>query len=153
MRQDRRRPGRQWRILAWVSDRFLAKHVWVEVGHLGGDGRTTYAEALSRTLRNEGWSPWPESPTPTYTEFHPQAGWDEVGDMRVRYTVILEQGDESWGAHVPDLPGCVAVGASREEALRLIREAIEFHIEGLRQEGLRVPEPRSEGEIVEIGAA
>ena len=58
----------------------------------------------------------------------------------MRYTVILEQGQESWGAHVPDLPGCVAAGDTRDEALRLIREAIELHIEGLRKEGLPVPE-------------
>lgn len=71
----------------------------------------------------------------------------------MRYTVILEQGDSSWGAHVPDLPGCVATGETRDEALALIREAIELHIEGLREEGLPIPEPRSEGEIVEVGAA
>ena len=49
-----------------------------------------------------------------------------------RYMVVVERGDTSWGAHVPDLPGCVAVGETREEVLRLIREAIEFHIDGLR---------------------
>lgn len=71
----------------------------------------------------------------------------------MRYTVILERGETSWGAHVPDLPGCVAVGDNRDDALRLIQGAIALHIEGLREEGLPVPEPRSEGEIVEIGAA
>ena len=71
----------------------------------------------------------------------------------MRYMVVVERGDASWGAYVPDLPGCVAVGETRDEALRLIREAIEFHIEGLRQEGLQVPTPSSEGEFVEIGAA
>ena len=71
----------------------------------------------------------------------------------MRYMVVVERGDASWRAYVPDLPGCVAVGETREEALRLIREAIEFHIEGLRQEGLQVPTPSSEGEFVEIGAA
>lgn len=71
----------------------------------------------------------------------------------MRYTVILEHGETSWGAHVPDLPGCVAVGETREEALKLIREAIELHVQGLEEEGLPVPEPRSEGEVVEIGAA
>lgn len=71
----------------------------------------------------------------------------------MRYTVILEHGETSWGAHVPDLPGCAAVGETREEALRLIREAIELHIEGLREEGMPIPEPRSEGEVVEVGAA
>lgn len=71
----------------------------------------------------------------------------------MRYTVILERGEVGWGAHVPDLPGCIAAGSSKEETLRLIREAMEFHIDGLRAEGLSVPEPLSEGQIVEVGAA
>ena len=71
----------------------------------------------------------------------------------MRYTVILEQGEGSWGAHVPDLPGCVAAGESRAEVLALIQEAVEIHIEGLRERNLPVPEARSEGEIVEVGAA
>ena len=70
-----------------------------------------------------------------------------------RYMVVVERGETSWGAHVPDLPGCVAVGETREEVLRLIREAIEFHIDSLRQDGLPVPTPSSEGEFVEVGAA
>jgi len=70
-----------------------------------------------------------------------------------RYMVVVERGQTSWGAHVPDLPGCVAVGETREEVLQLIREAIEFHIDGLRQDGLPVPTPSSEGEFVEVGAA
>ena len=70
-----------------------------------------------------------------------------------RYMVVVERGETSWGAHVPDLPGCVAVGESREEVLRLIRETIEFHIDGLKQEGVPVPTPSSEGEFVEVGAA
>ncbi|MBI4611773.1 MAG: type II toxin-antitoxin system HicB family antitoxin [Candidatus Rokubacteria bacterium] len=71
----------------------------------------------------------------------------------MRYMVVVERGETSWGAHVPDLPGCVAVGETREEVLRLIREAIEFHIDGLRQNGFPVPTPSSEGEFVEVGAA
>ena len=71
----------------------------------------------------------------------------------MRYTVILEKGPTSWGAYVPDLPGCVAAGETREEVLELIRQAIEFHLEGLRQEGLPVPEPHSYGEVVEVNAA
>ena len=69
----------------------------------------------------------------------------------MRYMVVVEQGKTSWGVHVPDLPGCIAVGETREEALRLIREAIQFHIEGLAQEGQPIPEPSSEGEFVEVG--
>jgi predicted RNase H-like HicB family nuclease len=71
----------------------------------------------------------------------------------MRYMVVIERGETSWGAHVPDLPGCVAVGETRAEALKLIREAIELHIDGLRRDGLPVPAPSSEGEIIEIGAA
>ena len=71
----------------------------------------------------------------------------------MRYMVVIERGATSWGAHVPDLPGCMAVGETREEALRLIREAIEFHIDGLRQDGLSVPAPSSEGDFVEVGAS
>ena len=70
-----------------------------------------------------------------------------------RYMVVVERGETSWGAHVPDLPGCMAVGETREEVLKLIREAIEFHIAGLTQDGLPVPTPSSEGEFVEVGAA
>ncbi len=70
----------------------------------------------------------------------------------MRYVVIVEEGEGSFGAYVPDLPGCVAVGEPREEALRLIREAIEFHLEGMREEGLAAPEPSSSSEYVEVGA-
>ena len=70
----------------------------------------------------------------------------------MQYTVIVEQGETSWGAYVPDLPGCVAAAETREEVLRLIREAVEFHIEGLRASGEAVPEPHSFSELVEIDA-
>ncbi len=71
----------------------------------------------------------------------------------MQYTVIVEKGAASWGAYVPDLPGCIAAGDTREEALRLIREAIEFHVEGLLEQGESVPEPHSFSELVEIDAA
>jgi predicted RNase H-like HicB family nuclease len=61
----------------------------------------------------------------------------------MEYVVIVEQGETSFGAYVPDLPGCVAVGESRDEAMELIREAIEMHIENLRENDEPVPEPRS----------
>jgi predicted RNase H-like HicB family nuclease len=71
----------------------------------------------------------------------------------MRYLVVVEKGHTSFGAYVPDLPGCVAAGVTREEVLALIREAIEFHIEGMRQEGQPIPPPSSTGEIVEVEAA
>jgi predicted RNase H-like HicB family nuclease len=73
--------------------------------------------------------------------------------MSMQYTVILERGEKSWGAYVPDLPGCIAAADSREEALSLIREAIALHIDGLKEQGLSVPASRSEGQIVDVGAA
>ena len=57
----------------------------------------------------------------------------------MKYTVILEKGESSYGAFVPDLPGCIAVGEDRAEALRLLKEAIAFHIEGLVAEVCRCP--------------
>lgn len=71
----------------------------------------------------------------------------------MRYMVVIERGENSWGAHVPDLPGCVAVGDTREEVVQLIREAIDFHIEGLRRDGLPVPLPASESDFVDVSAA
>ena len=67
-----------------------------------------------------------------------------------RYMVVLEQGPTSYGAYVPDLPGCIAVGESEQEALRLIQEAIEFHLEGLKDEGLAIPIPHSSSTFVEV---
>jgi predicted RNase H-like HicB family nuclease len=71
----------------------------------------------------------------------------------MRYAVIVEEGESSFGAYVPDLPGCAAVGESKEEVLLLIQEAIEFHIEGLREDGQPIPEPSSCIEYIEVRAA
>ena len=71
----------------------------------------------------------------------------------MRYMVVVEHGEKSWGAHVPDLSGCLAVGETRDEVLHLIREAIDLHIEGLKQDGIPVPPPTSESEFVEVNAA
>jgi predicted RNase H-like HicB family nuclease len=68
----------------------------------------------------------------------------------MRYMVVVEQGPNSFGAYVPDLPGCVAVGESKEEVLQLIQEAIEFHLEGLKDEGVSLPPPHSTSEFVEV---
>lgn len=71
----------------------------------------------------------------------------------MRYAVIVEEGETSFGAHVPDLPGCVAVADTKEEVLELIQEAIEFHIEGLRADGQPIREPASSIQYVEVRAA
>ena len=65
--------------------------------------------------------------------------------------VIIERGDQTWGAHVPDLPGCVAVAETRAEVVGLIREATGLHIEALKSEGAPIPDSRSEVEMVEVG--
>ena len=70
----------------------------------------------------------------------------------MKYVVVYEQGPNNWGAYVPDLPGCVAAADTREEVRQLIKEAIEFHIEGLRLAGERVPEPRSDAAYCEVAA-
>ena len=71
----------------------------------------------------------------------------------MQYLVVIEKGDSSYGAYVPDLPGCVAAAESEAEVRQLIREAIEFHIEGLREHGEPVPVPNSSSAIVEVGAS
>jgi predicted RNase H-like HicB family nuclease len=71
----------------------------------------------------------------------------------MRYAVIVEEGENSFGAHVPDLPGCVAVADTREEVLKLIQEAIEFHLEGMREAGESIPSPSSSVEYVDVRAA
>jgi predicted RNase H-like HicB family nuclease len=71
----------------------------------------------------------------------------------MKYAVIVEVGENSFGAYVPDLPGCVAAADTKEEVLELIQEAIEFHIEGLREDGQPIPEPSSSIEYIEIRAA
>ncbi|MFQ5882057.1 MAG: type II toxin-antitoxin system HicB family antitoxin [Candidatus Methylomirabilales bacterium] len=67
----------------------------------------------------------------------------------MRYGVVIEKAKENYSAYVPDLPGCVATGATREEVEQQIREAIRFHLDGLREDGLPIPEPTSICEYVE----
>ena len=70
----------------------------------------------------------------------------------MEYLVVIERGPTSYGAYVPDLPGCVAVGETRSEVETLIREAIELHIEGLREKGQPLPEPSSTSQLINIDA-
>ncbi|HEV2424344.1 MAG TPA: type II toxin-antitoxin system HicB family antitoxin [Terriglobia bacterium] len=66
------------------------------------------------------------------------------------YLVIVERGSNSYGAYVPDLPGCAVVADTREEALKLIREAIPLHLESMREDGTSVPEPVSTPEYIQV---
>ena len=70
----------------------------------------------------------------------------------MRYLVVVEKGGTLFGAYVPDLPGCVAAGETRDEVLVLIHEAIEFHLEGLREDGQPIPPPSSSSELVDVAA-
>jgi predicted RNase H-like HicB family nuclease len=67
-----------------------------------------------------------------------------------KYTIVIERAEGNYCAYCPDLPGCVATGASVEETTERIKEAIEFHIEGLKAEGLHVPPPATTAALVEV---
>lgn len=68
----------------------------------------------------------------------------------MRYTIVVERAPENFAAYVPDVPGCVAAAETREEVVREIRQALQFHIEGLRESGEPVPEPTSTADVVEV---
>jgi predicted RNase H-like HicB family nuclease len=70
----------------------------------------------------------------------------------MRYLIIIEKTRTGYSAYSPDLEGCVTTGATREDVERNMREAIEFHLDGLRREGYEVPQPRSESAYVEVFA-
>jgi predicted RNase H-like HicB family nuclease len=70
----------------------------------------------------------------------------------MRYAVVIEAAEGNFSAYVPDLPGCVATGATEAEVARAIREAIEFHLDGLREDGAVIPQPSSYVEYVEVAA-
>ena len=70
----------------------------------------------------------------------------------MKYAVVIEKAEGNYSAYVPDLPGCVATGVTVEEVENEIREAIAFHIEGMREDGLAVPEPTSQVEYIELAA-
>ena len=70
----------------------------------------------------------------------------------MRYAVVIENAGNNYSAYVPDLPGCIATGATLEEAEKSIREAIQFHREGRRQDGLPIPKASSRVNYVEVAA-
>ena len=70
----------------------------------------------------------------------------------MRYAIVIEKAGNNYSAYVPDLPGCVATGANVEEAEAQIREAIEFHLDGMREDGLPIPQPSSKVEYVDVVA-
>ena len=71
----------------------------------------------------------------------------------MQYAIVIEKDREGYGAYVPDLPGCVAAAATEDEVRELIREAIEFHLEGLREDGQEVPLPSSRVDYIDVPSA
>ena len=84
---------------------------------------------------------------------HHEAGPREEVTDRMRYTIVVERAPKNYAAYVPDLPGCIATGATREDAVREIRQAIRHHIESLREHGEPVPEPQCTATVVDVAAA
>jgi predicted RNase H-like HicB family nuclease len=76
----------------------------------------------------------------------------QVGSETMRYAIVIEKAESNFSAYVPDLPGCVATGASVEEVEMEIKEAIAFHLEGMREDGITPPAPLSQVEYVEVAA-
>jgi len=70
----------------------------------------------------------------------------------MRYAIVIEKAESNYAAYVPDLPGCVATGQTIEETEREIREAIDLHLRGMREDGLPIPEPSSSVDYVDIAA-
>ncbi len=68
----------------------------------------------------------------------------------MKYLAIIEKTDTGYSAYVPDLPGCITVGDTKEEIEKNIQEAIQFHLEGMREDGLEIPEPSTEAVTVGI---
>ena len=70
----------------------------------------------------------------------------------MRYAVVIEKAEGNFSAYVPDLPGCAATGSTVEETEQAIREAIQFHLEGMREDGVAIPQPTSRVDYVEVAA-
>jgi predicted RNase H-like HicB family nuclease len=70
----------------------------------------------------------------------------------MRYAIVIEKADRSYSAYVPDLPGCIAVGDTVPEVQQLIREAIEFHLAGMREDGEAIPPPSSQVDYIDVAA-
>lgn len=68
----------------------------------------------------------------------------------MKYAVVIEKAGDNYSAYVPDLPGCVATGDTKREVAERIREAIAFHIDGMREDGTPIPDPQSSSEVVEV---
>ncbi len=75
-----------------------------------------------------------------------------MSELEMRYAIVIENAGDNYSAYVLDLPGCVATGSTVEETESALREAIEFHLEGLREDNLPIPKPSSKVDYVEVAA-
>jgi predicted RNase H-like HicB family nuclease len=89
-----------------------------------------------------------QKPTLQLLPCHFSAGGAEM----IQYLVVLERTESGYSAYLPDLPGCVSTGATHQETIRTMQDAIEFHLEGMRLEGLPIPVPQSLSAYVEVAA-
>jgi predicted RNase H-like HicB family nuclease len=107
-------------------------------------GNTAFVEAGPRHDRGQAI----RRPCAGHVSKYPEAGWSE-GTAVMRYAIVIEKAGDNFSAYVPDLPGCVAAGESVKAVETEIREAIRFHIEGLKEDGLPIPIPTSIADYVE----
>jgi predicted RNase H-like HicB family nuclease len=107
-------------------------------------GRLTLkVREVIRSIEEDGWFQ-----VAMHAEQHPETGRSQ-GATVLRYAIVIEKAEGNYSAYVPDLPGCVATGATVPAVEEGIREAIRFHIEGLKEDGLPVPAPTSIANYVE----
>ena len=123
----------------------------------GSWSRLVEAIVNSSTWRSPAGKLFQESPTTIWlrarsTVFSSKPVSGEIKVTAMRYAVVIENAGSNFSAYVPDLPGCVATGATLSEAEGAIREAIEFHLDGLREDGSPIPPPSSKVEYVEVAA-
>jgi predicted RNase H-like HicB family nuclease/predicted RNA binding protein YcfA (HicA-like mRNA interferase family) len=129
--------------------RFIEDDGWVQVAMRGSHRQFKHPSKPGRVM--VAGKPSDDLAPGTFNSILQQyleTGWPE-GDALMRYAVVIEKADGNYSAYVPDLPGCVATGDTVKDAEREIRDAIRFHIEGLKEDGLVVPEPTSIADYVE----
>jgi predicted RNA binding protein YcfA (HicA-like mRNA interferase family)/predicted RNase H-like HicB family nuclease len=130
--------------------RRLRSDGWVQVKSKGAHRQFKHQTKRGRVTVSG--KPGDTVPPGTLASIFRQAGWDEQGADMKRYAIVIEDAGTNLAAYVPDLPGCIATGRTKEEVEQLIREAIELHLEGMAEDGLAVPEPSSQVEYVVVNA-
>jgi predicted RNA binding protein YcfA (HicA-like mRNA interferase family)/predicted RNase H-like HicB family nuclease len=124
--------------------RLLEKDGW-QLRRTKGSHRQ-YKHSTKKGLLTLPGHPNDDPPTGTLNQQRLETGWFEM----MNYVVVYEKSSTGWAAYVPDLPGVITTGYTKEETKTLIREAIEFHLEGLREEDLPIPEPSASAEVVTV---